>query len=1336
MPSFKLNTYLLRSFAFLALFLPVMLSCRPLAAAIAPAHDVIIIDNQEKLDNPSWKNIWDEARRLSRNGKLADASNKYRILLSIKPNIEEAKWEYCKVLVELERWSDASIILESLLEIDPNRTDYLLKAGTVALHKRQYQQAVKYFGQVYQKGPYDTKAIEALEGMAAALQDLGRKREIFPLLQQLYLRQPNNKKVLLQLARLTKELGWLKKAGFYYSTLVSNFKIEDQVLLEAAFVYEKQGEEGKALVYQLKYLEIHPTYLPFQKNVADYYLKHGKKQLALPHLLVLNERGEGGDALLLQIADIYLHEEDRPDKALFYLEEYQKKHPDDSVIAREIAQTQSTLAKDLLSIVLNDGAEMLWNDLAKITPNRQAIFESMADLLELQGKEKELFQVLEIIHTHNPKDKKVIWRLANLSFRSKKYKVAYNYLRLLNGSEREFPRYLLLRADVEKLLGYQYAELLTSRKILGDTPDNISIRKNALQLAGDLGLVKELHALYLGTPKKIKQTHAGEEFEIIYTKALIKNRMFSDAEEVLNRNHFLKNDKQLLSLKLQLVQGFYKEGRVFLAEQMVREILGENSDVEQALGQLSQMAFEGGDLDWGKAWLSLLAQKTGVDLSANDYVHWPKEVFELKVEQIVAEKQYETAIAMLRDYISQVDKESTKDKQELTLKAEISICRLLFKDAQYEEAKNLIHRLLDKFPDEVELLAVLEKIQHIQSLETSEVKVQPVEDVSNLKPLLKLKAAEYAYEYGSFKKADSLVRSYLKIVPSSVNAQILKGEILVSQQRFDRALKIFNRLSKEYPLEEFFHRKVWELEFKQGNFKKLVDEIPTLNNKKTAGLVSNDLKIAALNDLYWRKLLLARSYWAEGQLDDSIKVYESMLNTPVQKVFLQKINSVKADFHFPQAKRSFWDKVTFTYPQNNDSLATVMDPWFVGNHLGLPINRIAAGLYEEYRWQKLIRNELSAKQAVKRRDYHQAEKEYKALIKKEDSDETIFDLAKVYSRLELYGKEGELYEQLKKKGSEYPELDVLAQQNALKRLPRVSLDYLFLNENGRDGYIDTRKRSVGIEGWQMPAFNQELDVRLERNSFISNDSTQKIWTNKLIASYTINLDNDTDLLINFGGNFAKSQDNFLYKLEVNRRMNESLSGNITFKQSEVDDTIQALREGICYREIDAGLKIDSLSRLFFGGDFSYRRYTDDNQQNRFHLWTSYDLFGEVSRLQLLYEFTSFQSRLTNLGHYSNAIDDQIPGDIPYWSPNRHWEHLGTVRFKHNIENETKNSTNPSYYTLYYSVGYESEREMINSLGFNIFVEMSKHFLLKGNLKYYNSGGLSINTGLFSIIYRW
>lgn len=151
----RINSIISRSFVYLALLIAVVQYHGSLGAAIAPERDVVIIDNLDKSENPSWKNIWDEARKSSRDGKFVEAAAKYYELLKIKPNIEEAKWEYCKVLVEIKDWPAASIILESLLETDPTRNEYLLKAGSVALNNKQYQQAVKYFGQVYEKDFFD-----------------------------------------------------------------------------------------------------------------------------------------------------------------------------------------------------------------------------------------------------------------------------------------------------------------------------------------------------------------------------------------------------------------------------------------------------------------------------------------------------------------------------------------------------------------------------------------------------------------------------------------------------------------------------------------------------------------------------------------------------------------------------------------------------------------------------------------------------------------------------------------------------------------------------------------------------------------------------------------------------------------------------------------------------------------------------------------------------------------------------------------------------------------------------------------------------------------------------
>jgi tetratricopeptide (TPR) repeat protein len=1331
----RLNTIITRLCESLIFLIVVMQYHSPLQAAIAPERDVVIIDNPEKSENPSWKGLWDEARKSSREGRFVEAATNYKKLLNIKPNIEEAKWEYSKVLIETREWTEASLILESLLETDPTRNDYLLKAGTVALNNKHYQHAVKYFGHVYENVPFDPLATEALKGIISGLQGLGKKQDAFPLMEQLYTRTPTDVHLLQDLAGSAQEFGWMDKARSYYATLVAKFKVGDHILLQAALVHEQDGMEEKALPFWLKYLERQPDYLPFQKKVADYYCRIGKMSLALPHLHVLYEKGGGNDDMLLQIGRIYLRNEGRPDRALSYLEKYQKKHPDDQPLQAEIGRIQTALANDLLSIVLNDGAAILWRDLAKITPNRLALYLVMADLLEHLGKDKELFEVLEIVHANNPNDKKIVWRLVELSYKRKNFQTTNKYLKLLAGSEMDIPQYPLLKAHVEEILGHDQAALASYSGYLDLHPDDLQTRKRSLELAGSLGMVKELRTLYQGIPSSSNERGTQPpELEDIYIEGLMNNGIYSDVNELLKRR--VNDGRKNAGIRLRQAESYYREGLIFKAEQTVRQVLADGFEVPETLKKLTAMAIKGGDLIWANTWLTFLSKKNGINFLSHNYTNWPEDLFFLKVELSVAQQENEGAIEMLKEYLDQLEKNGPDILSVTRRKAEIKLCRLFLENKQYERCENLLYQILDKNPDDVESLVMLEKIRTIQlagGLKGKKYQGIDREKARSFTYILKTAALEY--EYGSYEKALSFVQNALKEIPTSVNSRILEAKIFIAKNRYAEALNIFRTLAQEYPNQDYFNRQVLELEFKRGNFKKIIEEIPAEPEKETAFSLTatgNNTR----NDLFWKRLILARSLWADGQWGAAIKVYESLLVMPVDTLLLQQMEAAHINFHVLPLEKSFWNIITFSNPQGPDPIETVMDPAFMGSHVGWPVTTIAAGLYEKYRWQKLIQNELSARQAIKRQDYHQAEKEYKALIKKGESDETLYDLAKVYGRLELYGKEGELYDKLKKSGPEYPELDELVRQNNLKRMPRVSLDYSYLNEKGRNGYIDIKKTTTGVEGWRMPAFNQELDVRVDRNSFLSGETREEVWSTRIIGSYTINISDDVDTLLNFGGNFANDDANSLYKLQLKGRMDKFMSGNISIGQEVVGDTLQAIKEGIYYRDVDTGLKIDYFPRLFFGGDFRYREYSDSNYQNWYHFWTSYDLFKESSLLQLKYEYGTMQNSRANLGREKDQVAEFLVGDLPYWSPDVYWQHLVTVRYKHDIETENISRSGTSYYTLDYSFGYETDGEMIDSVGFNIFLDMSRHFLLKGSFKYYSAGDYSLNAGMLSVIYRW
>ncbi len=111
-------------FFFLLLLLVVPVSGCLAWDGIAPDRNISMV--QGEPESPEWKVLWDRARHLVGEKDYSLAIKAYSELSKIKPNIEEAKWEYCKVLLKVEDFSTATKIIGSLLDNDPNNTDYLL----------------------------------------------------------------------------------------------------------------------------------------------------------------------------------------------------------------------------------------------------------------------------------------------------------------------------------------------------------------------------------------------------------------------------------------------------------------------------------------------------------------------------------------------------------------------------------------------------------------------------------------------------------------------------------------------------------------------------------------------------------------------------------------------------------------------------------------------------------------------------------------------------------------------------------------------------------------------------------------------------------------------------------------------------------------------------------------------------------------------------------------------------------------------------------------------------------------------------------------------------------
>jgi tetratricopeptide (TPR) repeat protein len=137
----RLKKVIIFHFFFMFVLLPGLSASGALADdRIAPDRNISMVQGEPKP--PEWKILWDRARNFTRDEDYLHAVKTYSELFRVKPNIEEANWEYCKVLLRVGDFSTAAKIIGGLLDENPNNIDYLLAGGAIEhigkIMKRQF----------------------------------------------------------------------------------------------------------------------------------------------------------------------------------------------------------------------------------------------------------------------------------------------------------------------------------------------------------------------------------------------------------------------------------------------------------------------------------------------------------------------------------------------------------------------------------------------------------------------------------------------------------------------------------------------------------------------------------------------------------------------------------------------------------------------------------------------------------------------------------------------------------------------------------------------------------------------------------------------------------------------------------------------------------------------------------------------------------------------------------------------------------------------------------------------------------------------------------------------
>lgn len=1259
------------AFFFIFLLLPVLGF-----AGIVPERQL----NIYSPELPSWKQNWDLGRKYVKTGDFSKAAGEYKFVLAERPEIDQAKWEYSQVVFYLGNTSLSSQLLSELLENSPESQEILMFAARVAFAEKHFSKSSKYYRKIYNHSPYSDLGLEALKGLVVSLLQEQKGEEALPLMRQLTVRTKNNMVIIKELALITSSLGLLQESQNYYQELLKKNLITGEDALAASQFFENEAKYSDLdRTLKEEYLASFSGDLLVRGKLGESYLEAGLQEKAVVHLEILAESGEPIE--WLRAARIYEYSMDRPDKALYCYDQYLQIYPQNKFVAAKIDALKTEMAKELLVLAQNIQPRVLWKDIDQLIDAPEEIYLKMVEMTKEVGKIDLAIQLVDIIAEKDTSFDKLT--ISDIYYDLGAYEKSLSTLMQVEPSSQSI-EYYKKRAKLENRLNHSIKEYKSQLEIffLESSPgENISY---FIEIIKKYGFVNDLDRLL--DDEKSKKTvynnfHLAKSVIDTYTMAGRYNSAFDTLSAI--RVNRLVDDDQISLIEADLLS---KRGFTFEAEQIYRKLITADGYRETAvINKIVDLNLKNKNINNAQQWYEEFVEKRDrYQLDSTD-----KHILSLIQAKILF---YEDSFAMA----------------EFLLKAQLKEGPLLNDDQLLSDTITVLANSLFQQKKYSECLAVLEehKIKSaVYYLSNKEVKGTEI----NLADYLLITG--YLLENDRIANARNYIEQYLKQYPESLVAKNYYAEILKKSGEYEQSLALYQanlqRTSKDESY--YFSRivelyanteqgaKELELLLEKGNIKSKIDQVPFENEKH---------------------LKICRALWRTGHKKEALAFYLKTIDQLGQKLEL-----IAAIENHQLQSQGYWFEITSIFYPEKPVREKVMSPGFLLTFHEKEEAEVINSLYSHYRWHRLFMREYQARNASYQKKLFLAEKNYRKLFSEEGSSEAMMDLATIYKRLGLYGKEAQVYKTVQKIGVAAPELDESIKENEQKRKPQVALEANFSNKDGRGGAIDMMKYQLGTSFWYMPDLKTDLFVKYLRTTY--EDDLFDKESNFIGVGGQFNFNDKTNLSFNIGGEDLSGDSDLkiIAGAKLEHRLSDNFRSYFSFDQRRVDDTIESVEEQIMSQDLEAGLILETELGLEIGADYRYSFISDDNEMDRLHGWLFYNIFGDKTRLDFHYDFEYIYSNYSNSG-------------LSYWSPQDYRIHEVSLYFEHQFASMESNPELNSYYSFEYAIGFEDDQNILYTGEFDIFLEMSDNYLLKGSVLYSRSDDYDESGVRLLFVYRW
>ncbi len=1356
----------------------------------------IVVDGEEV---PQWKVLWDKARKSALQGDFDSALHQYDGLLVLKSNLEEARWEYARLLIYLKRWDEAGKLLELLIESEPDSTLFIISLGKVMWEMAQYERAVGLFKRVYKKNPTDQTA---LAGLVEGLIKLDKKKEALPYLEQLTRQEPTNRGVRRYLAFLLYETENYDKARVHLTILSRNEDVEFEILYKTAKTYERLGLEQQAFTYWERVLARQPDNLEANIFLAEYYENTEQLDRSLTHLQTILAQSPDKVALSAHLGETYEKVGDYG-KALIYYEKHLEHYPDDHEVRQQLAginatmeknrQTRATfrdhyskddqrqtaklkqtirnhiaaglyretvpfyrqlleisppdheilaaLANDLIAIGENEGTLSMVGFLADIVGDDLSTYRSMAELFLQLEQEDELLAILHKMHELDPGDNFITQELAILYLSREELLLSRDYFSELSEYDCWNIPCLEARASLAEKLNLPAHRLQDYETLLMLQPNSYEIRHDVIALAAQMGLLDAavFHAGYQQTSSSINEDL---ELKILLAEAYRASGYLSRA--VARYGNILEqtsaqNDEAVRHFRIRswlgIAESYKNLDLLYEAEQTLRTALVREEYRMPILKALFYLFLETGRIGESEIWLQAIKLEIseshqGDTRKAN--WEWQKEF--LQAEMYGAAGEYELAVELYRQAEALLPEQrnnrtvpdySGNEAPDVRIRKHMAENYLYA--GEYAEAEQIVLGLQNSHVLELELLVLLEQIYRAWG------KNDKADESAD-------KARGYgAQDFGRQLALATLYRKYKDIsgqrqaaekaagkTPYSLMPKLLLADAHIKQGKYITALELLDQFLGDYPENTWFLSQKAELLARVGSFQEAlaVTEMILADNPGRPDI----------------SLLRARILWEMKLWKDSISQYESVVYPEVEETLEEKIQEQGLAVDLSSTRSSWWKVITVADGTHPSLSQVVMSPAHAIDlsSKGQVVNAIAAEHYALYRWQNRFNKELSVRRSVMRREYYHAANKLENLMEEYgDNDFLLYDLAGLYSKLERLGAEASLYRELEEQNAGFPGLADAVQRNNLKRRPQVFLSYTMLDDDGWNGYKSVRQKVVRGGGKYFQTTDHEWGLDVARIDYESNRDSESVLGWRTMLAYDAKL--TQTLGLSLGGGFEKLENGYddtpLLYGALTGKIADEMRAVFSAKQDVVADTIASLKRNIKKRNYKIELMFDLFPRLLLGGHYDFIDYSDDNWTQIYTLWASYILLPEPTQLQITYNYDFYDS---HEGQKPGAPSDDgfASKDHPYWSPQNYWITRFSFYFKHQLSDDTLARGVPSYYTMLYSLGYDSDDNDLHELRASLNFEIAKNYTLSASFGYLDLDVYDQKEAFLSVMYRF